>query len=121
MTDIGLRNTFENYLRAFAASSPVEQERLLRSSVATDVVYTNPGVEGRGIHNLLAHIGVFQRKFPGGSFRMNWLRHQHRQLLSEWTQLDEHGADLITAHSYARLNELGQIDHLAGFWPSTAA
>lgn len=59
-----------------------EQERLLRSSVAEDVVYTNPGVEGQGLHNLLKHISVFQRRFPGHYFRVNWFRQQHGQLLS---------------------------------------
>lgn len=116
MTDHELRSIFEAYLGAFATPTPAEQERLLRRSVADDVVYTNPGVAGRGLHNLLAHIDGFQRRFPGGRFRMNWLRHQHGQVLSEWTQLDQDGAELITAHSYGRLNEDGRIAHLAGFW-----
>ena len=116
MTDDELRTLFGNYLDAFATTSPAEQERLLRSSVADDVVYTNPGVNGSGLRNLLAHIGGFQRRFPGGRFRTNWLRQQHGQVLSEWTQLDQDGSELITAHSYARLNEDGRIAHLAGFW-----
>lgn len=120
MTDNELGALFESYLGAFATPSRAEQERLLRSSVADDVVYTNPGVEGRGLRNLLAHIDGFQRRFPGGRFRMNWLRQQHGQVLSEWTQLDQDGSELITAHSYARLNTDGRIAHLAGFWSAGA-
>jgi hypothetical protein len=120
MTDDELRTIFGNYLGAFATTSPAEQERLLHSSVADDVVYTNPGVEGCGVRNLLAHIDVFQKRFPLGRFRMNWLRQQHGQLLAEWTQLNENGSELITAHSYARLNEEGLITHLAGFWSAGA-
>ena len=60
MTDMELQGIFQAYLDAFAATSPDEQERLLRSSVAEDVVYTNPGVEGRGLRNLLKHISVFR-------------------------------------------------------------
>ena len=116
MTEDDLRNTFGNYLAAFASPSPAEQERLLRASVAEDVVYTNPGVAGCGLRNLLSHIGTFQGRFPGGRFRLNWLRHQHGQVLSEWTQLDHEGSELVTAHSYARLDEGGRIAHLAGFW-----
>ena len=101
MTENDLRNIFGNYLAAFAAPSPAEQERLLRASVADDVVYTNPGVAGSGLRNLLSHIGTFQRRFPGGRFRLDWLRHQHGQVLAEWTQLDHEGAELVTAHSYA--------------------
>jgi hypothetical protein len=74
MTDNEVSFIFKNYLGAFAATSLAEQERLLRSSLAEGVVYTNPGVEGSGISNLLHHIEGFQRKFPGGRFRMNWLR-----------------------------------------------
>ena len=116
MQDRALQGMFEAYLDAFAATSPTEQERLLRSSVAEDVVYTNPGVEGRGLQNLLKHIGVFQERFPGRRFRLNWFRQQHGQLLSEWTQVGQDGANLVTAHSYGRLNEFGRIAHLAGFW-----
>ncbi len=120
MTDHELRTIFESYLGEFAATSPAEQERLLRASLADDVAYTNPGVEGRGLRNLLGHIAGFQTKFPGGHFRINWIRQQHGHVLSEWIQLDQAGSELVTAHSYARLNEAGRIAHLAGFWHSGA-
>ncbi len=116
MTDMELQSIFEAYLNAFAATSPAEQERLLRSSVAEDVVYTNPGVEGQGLQNLLQHISVFQKRFPGHRFRMNWFRQQHGQMLSEWTQVSEDGENLVTAHSYGCFDEPGRIAHLAGFW-----
>ena len=116
MTDLELQRIFEAYLDAFAATPPAEQERLLRSSVAENVVYTNPGVEGQGLRNLLKHISMFQERFPGHHFRVNWFRYQHRQLLSEWTQVSGDGEDLVTAHSYGRFDELGRIAHLAGFW-----
>ncbi len=120
MTDPEFQKIFEAYLDAFAATSLAEQEQLLRSSVSEDVVYTNPGVEGEGLRNLLEHISVFQERFPGHHFRVNWFRQQHGQLLSEWTQVSSNGEDLVTAHSYGRLNDLGRIVHLAGFWSSGA-
>ena len=115
-----LQTSLENYLTAFATPSQAEQERLLHASVAPEVVFTNPGVAGSGIDNLLAHIAGFQRKFPGGRFRLNWLRQQHGQALTEWTQLDQEGAELLTAHSYVRGNETGRITHWAGFWNAGA-
>ncbi len=120
MTDTQFQEIFEAYLDAFAATSPAEQERLLRSSVAEDVVYTNPGVEGRGLQNLLEHISVFQERFPGHRFRVNWFRQQHRQMLAEWTQLGQDGREFVTAHSYGHLNEFNLIAHLAGFWSRDA-
>ena len=116
MTDKELQTIFENYLNAFAHPAPAEQERLLRSSVADDLVFTNPGVEGRGVGNLLAHIARFQKKFPGGYFRTHWFRQQHGQMLSEWTQFNQDGSEFLTAHSYARVNDQGRITHFAGFW-----
>jgi hypothetical protein len=47
MTDKELQAIFQVYLDAFATTSLAEQEWLLRSSVGEDVVYINPGVEGR--------------------------------------------------------------------------
>ena len=116
MTDTQFQGIFEAYLDAFAATSLAEQERLLRSSVAEDVVFTNPGVEGQGLQNLLRHISVFQEHFPGHRFRVNWFRQQHGQMLAEWAQVGEDGGELVTAHSYGRLNEFSVIAHLAGFW-----
>lgn len=118
MTGEALRTTFENYLAAFAESSTAEQERLLRLSLAEDVLFTNPGVEGRGLDNLLAHIAGFQNMFPGGYFRVNWFLHQHGQLLSEWTQYNRDGSEFVTAYSFARSNDEGRLAHLAGFWKS---
>ena len=120
MTDTEVRAIYESYLNAFAAASVDEQERLLRESVAADLVFSNPGVEGSGLRTLLAHIGAFQRKFPGHHFRMNWIRQQHGHFLAEWTQLTLDNSELVTGHSYGRLDEDGHIACLAGFWSAGA-
>jgi hypothetical protein len=120
MTDTDFRILVENYLAAFAAPAPAEQQRLLQASVAPEIVFTNPGVNGQGFSTLLAHIAGFQQKFPGGRFRLNWVRHQHGQMLAEWTQLDQQGVELLTAHSYAQVNDAGRLTHWAGFWQTGA-
>ena len=116
MLDTELRGVFENYLNAFFANSVAEQERLLRSSVAEDVTFSNPGVSGCGLTNLLDHISRFQQRFGGGSFRINWFRQQHGQMLAEWTQFNKDGSEFITANSYARSDENGRIVQFSGFW-----
>jgi hypothetical protein len=120
MTNNDFRILVEKYLAAFAAPAPTEQERLLQASVAPEIIFTNPGVTGQGLPNLLAHIAGFQQKFLGGHFRLNWVRHQHGQVLAEWTQLDQQGAELLTAHSYAQVNDMGRLTHWAGFWQTGA-
>ena len=110
------RYAFESYLGAFAEQSAEKREEMLRSNVAEDIAFSNPGVDGRGLHNLLAHIVRFQEKYPGSYFRINWFLQQHGQVLAEWSQINPDGSELVTAHSYARLNETGRISHFAGFW-----
>lgn len=116
MIDHGLQTMFENYLGAFTEPSVDMREQLMRSSVAEDVVFSNPGASGRGLNDLLTHISLFQERFPGSRFRINWSRQQHGQILAEWTQFNQDSSEFITAHSYARLNDEGRIGHFAGFW-----
>ena len=110
------RSAFETYLGAFAERSPVRREQMLRSSVAENIDFSNPGVHSAGMNNLLAHIVRFQDKYPGNYFVVNWIRQQHGQVLAEWRQIASDGLSFITAHSYARLNDDGRICRFAGFW-----
>ena len=116
MNDEDAEAAFRNYLGAFSTTSPAEQDRLIRASVADDLTFSNPGIDGRGVESLLGHIARFQDAFPGSRFRINWIRRQHGQVLAEWTQLDGDGSELVTAHSYARLDGTGRIVQFAGFW-----
>ena len=116
MTDEQLRTAFVNYLDAFATTSVSEQKRLLVTSVSDQVMFDNPGVEGHGHSDLLAHIAAFQIRFPGSSFRVNWFVQHHGQALAEWTQLDKDGSECVTAHSYAMFDTEGRIARWAGFW-----
>jgi SnoaL-like domain len=116
MTENESIGVYEAYFAAFGETSPVKREELLRSVVAEDVSFSNPGVSGEGIDTLLAHISGFQEHFPGGHFRINWVRQQNGQILGEWTQLAMDGSEIVTAHSYAQLNDDGRIGRFAGFW-----
>ena len=111
-----LRGLFENYLNAFIAESAEERETLIRSTVAEDVIFSNPGVDGRGLSSLREHIAGFQGRFAGASFQINWFQQQHGQMLAEWTQFHKDGSEFITAHSYARCGDDGRIVQFAGFW-----
>ncbi len=116
MADEDISGVYKAYFAAFGETSPARREELLRSSAAEDLSFSNPGVNGTGIDTLLGHISRFQEHFPGGYFRINWIRQQHDQLLGEWTQLTKDGREIVTAHSYAQLNQDGRIARFAGFW-----
>ena len=115
MTDT-VRSAFESYLGAFVEPSAAEREKIMRANVADDVVFSNPGVDGRGLDKLLTHMSLFQERFPGGRFQINWFRQQHGQVLAEWTQFHQDGSEFLTAHSYARVGDDGRITHFSGFW-----
>ncbi len=116
MTDDALQAVWTTYQDAWAAIPNEERERLLRASVAEDVVFTSPNAEGQGMERLLEHIAEFQRHFPGAYFRSKPVVQQHGQMLSEWTMFARDGSATLTAHSYARFNEAGRLTWLAGFW-----
>ena len=118
MTERDATGVYKAYFAVFAETSSMKREELLRSVAAEDILYSNPGVCGTGIDTLLDHIARFQERFPGGHFRINWVRQQHDQLLGEWTQLADDGSEIITAHSYAHLDGDGLIAQFAGFWES---
>jgi hypothetical protein len=116
MTIDTLQQLWKTYQDAWADIAVADRERLLKQSVADDVVFTSPPNEGQGFGNLVEHIGLFQKQFPGAYFKSNKLLTQHGQLLSEWTMYNKDGSEFLTAHSYARFNEQGRLTHLAGFW-----
>ncbi len=116
MTIDTLQQIWKTYQDAWADIAVADRERLLRQSVADDVVFTSPLSEGQGFANLVTHITRFQEQFPGAYFKSNKLFTHHGQLLSEWTMYNRDGSEYLTAHSYARFNEQGRLTHLAGFW-----
>ncbi|WP_263381292.1 hypothetical protein [Granulicella arctica] len=116
MTEENMQQLWKNYQDAWADISLAERQRLIRASVAEDVVFTNPSTKGQGLQNLLTNIGEFQTQFPGAYFRSNRLLEQHGQLLSEWTMFNKDGSEFLTAHSYACFNDEERLTYLGGFW-----
>ena len=117
MTNDSLQQLWKSYLDAYADIPAAERERLLRQSVADDIVFSNPtGEEGQGFGNLVEHVSQFQKTNPGGYFTNNELFTHHHQLLSEWTMHKKDGSTLATAHTYARFNDQGLLTHTTGFW-----
>jgi hypothetical protein len=116
MNDEKFLQIWNTYQDAWADIAVDERTSLIKQSVTDDVVFTNPLNQGQGLGDLVKHIGDFQAQFPGAYFKTNQLIAQHGQLLAEWTMFNKDGSKFLTAHSYARFNEQGQLNHLAGFW-----
>ena len=116
MTEETLLLLWKKYQDAWADIAIAERERLLRSSVVEEIVFTSPNAAGRGFDKLVAHIAQFQTQFPGAYFRSSRLLAQHGQLLSEWTMFNRDGSEFLAGHSYAQFTDQGYLTHLAGFW-----
>jgi len=78
-----LQQTYNSYLDAYNDIAVDERERLLRQSVAEDIVFTNPNAEGQGFGKLMEHIEQFQKQRKGASLKSNKLLAHHGHFLSE--------------------------------------
>ena len=117
MTDETLQQLWKTYQDAWSAISPKERDQLLQSSLATDVAFTSPDSDERGIDRMIATIEAFQSQCAGYYFRSTLLRQQHGQMISAWTMFDGNGIPMVNGHSYARFDEQqGRLTYLAGFW-----
>ena len=83
--------TYDLYLAAWSDISDAERARLLRASCTGNVVFTNPTQTRHGLTDVIEHLEGFQKRMPGGAFRMNnmvgWANHG----LAEWQLLDAQG------------------------------
>jgi hypothetical protein len=73
------------YAQAYSTAAEDERIRLLEGSVCDDVVFTNPGGEGKSRAGLSAHIANFQNAMPGAYFSTERLLVHHNELLVVWS------------------------------------
>jgi len=104
------------YTAAYGTTDEDERARLLEQSVAEDVVFTNPGGEGKGRAVLSAHIGNFQKAMPGTSFGTDKLFVHHGELLATWFLYKPDGSKIATGFNFVRPAEDGRFSYMAGFF-----
>lgn len=83
--------TYERYLDAWSAVAPEERLSLLRDSVTEDVLFENPTQTRNGMADLIDHLEGFQRRVPGGAFRMNNMLGWGNWAIAEWQLVDAEG------------------------------
>ena len=107
--------TYELYLAAWSAVTDEERARMLRDSLAEDVVFSNPQQIRHGISEVIEHLEAFQNRSPGGSFRMNnmvgWADHG----LAEWQLLDGEGKAGFSGYDVVSFDEGGLIKSILLF------
>lgn len=103
---------YDLYLAAWSPISAAERRTLLDESLAEQVVFTNPQDVCRGKQAIAAHLEGFQRRIPGGSFRMNNMFGWGDWALAEWQLVDADGtagfsgSDVITFDIDGMISEI---------------
>ena len=104
------------YAAAYSATSEEERERLLEQSVSENVVFTNPGGEGKSRAAMSAHIANFQKTMPGVYFSTDKTFVHHGELLAIWSLHKPDGAKLATGYNFVRPGLDGRFEYMAGFF-----
>jgi hypothetical protein len=103
------------YLAAWSDVPKAERERMLRESVAETITFTNPMQAREGIPDLIDHLEGFQKRSPGGSFRMNNMVGWNHYALAEWQLVDAGGKPGVSGYDVVTFNEQGLISTILLF------
>ena len=104
------------YLAAYGAVEPDERQRLLEQAVADDVVFTNPGGEGKTRQGLIRHIEGFRQKMAGAYFKTDQLFRHHGELLAVWSMYKADHTKVATGYNFVQSDESGRFRYMAGFF-----
>jgi hypothetical protein len=107
--------TYDLYLAAWAPVTTEERRDMLGRSLSGDVVFTNPQQVRRGIEDVVEHLEGFQRRQPGGGFRMNNMVGWGRQALAEWQLVDVKGAPGFSGYDVVTFADDGRISTILLF------
>lgn len=111
-----LEQHWKSYVAAFNTVTEEERAQLLEQSVADDVVFTNPGGDGKSRAGLIAHIGNFQKARPGLYFSTDKLYAQPDKLLAIWSMYKADGIKVATGYNFVLPDQDGRFNYMAGFF-----
>ena len=114
MSDERVR-TYDMYLAAWSDIADDDRARMLRDSLSERIVFTNPQQTRQGIDEVIEHLEGFQRRTPGGAFRMNnmvgWANHG----LAEWQLVDAEGKPGFSGYDVVTFDDQGLIETILLF------
>jgi SnoaL-like protein len=116
MTTDSIERRWNDYLTAYGPISADERQSLLLGSVDDDVVFTNPGGEGRTRAGLIGHIENFQRNMPGTYFKTDKVFSHDGEFLAIWSMHKPDHTKAATGYNFVRVNDDGRFGYMAGFF-----
>jgi ketosteroid isomerase-like protein len=111
-----LEENWNLYLAAYRAQAEHDRERLLKQCVSEDIVFTNPGGDGKTRSGLSVHIGKFQKGNPGAYFNTEKLYVQTDKLLAIWSMHRADGTTVTTGYNFVQPADDGRFNYMAGFF-----
>lgn len=114
MSDDKVR-TYDLYLAAWSDVPDEERARMLRESLSEQIVFANPQQIRHGIGEVIEHLRGFQKRSPGGSFRMNNMVGWANNGLAEWQLVDAAGSAGPSGYDVVTFDERGLISAITLF------
>ena len=107
--------SYERYLAAWSAVPIDERLHFLHESVTPDVVFTNPTRTRTGIEDVAEHLSDFQRRVPGGSFRVVSMLGWEDHALVRWQLVDARGNAGLAGHDDVAYDQAHRIKSIVMF------
>lgn len=104
------------YMAAFKEADGTRRASLLEGSVSEDVVFTNPGGEGKSRVGLDAHIMQFRTANPGTYFSTDKIYDQRDKLLALWSMYKPDGVKVANGYNFVTPGADGRFIYMAGFF-----
>lgn len=111
-----MEQRWKAYMDAYGARDESLRQHLLEQCVSEEVVFTNPGGDGKSRRALFDHIGKFQKTMPGMYFVTDKLYPQPGKLLAVWSMYKEDGTKVATGYNFVQPDSRGFFTYMAGFF-----
>ena len=106
---------YERYLTAWSPVSPMERRGVLGETVVDDLPYRDAMARLDGAEALARHLDEFQRRQPGGAFRLVSLLAWGSDALARWQFVDAAGEPGFAGYDALTFAPDGRIASIVGF------
>ena len=108
-------DAYELYISAWCAISDEERLRRLRASVAQAIIFRNAMKTRNSLADVVEHLEAFQKRSPGGSFRLMSMLGFENQGLATWKFFDAEGQGGFSGFDALTFDEDGRISYILMF------
>jgi SnoaL-like domain len=108
-------DVYDLYISAWSAISDEERLRRLRASVAEAIIFRNAMKTRNSLADVVEHLEAFQKRSPGGSFRLMSMLGFENRGLATWKFFDAEGQGGFSGFDALTFDEDGRISYILMF------